>query len=216
MAAPPLGLRAMAEVRPLHALHYNLGAVGSLEDVIAPPYDVIDAEQRRELVARSPFNVVEIDLPGGAGGRRSLRARGRDARGRGRCEGILTADREPAIWALTQDYTAPDGSRRTAARVPRPSPGRRLRARPDPPPRAHPAGAEGGSAAAHPGDAAQPLPDLLPPPPATPGGTSSPRSRRAVGRGRPTATAPSHRVWRIADARGPRRRSPPSSPTPSC
>jgi len=53
----------MAEVRPLRALHYQLGAIGSLADVTAPPYDVIDAAERRELVARSPFNVVEIDLP---------------------------------------------------------------------------------------------------------------------------------------------------------
>ena len=56
----------MAEVRPLNALHYNLSAVPSLADVTAPPYDVIDAEQRAELLARSPFNVVEIDLPRGA------------------------------------------------------------------------------------------------------------------------------------------------------
>ena len=53
----------MAEVLPLNAVHYNLDAVGSFEDVIAPPYDVIDAEERRALVARSPFNAVELDLP---------------------------------------------------------------------------------------------------------------------------------------------------------
>ena len=28
-------------------------------------------------------------------------------------QGILTADREPALWALTQEYDAPDGSRHT-------------------------------------------------------------------------------------------------------
>ena len=32
---------------------------------MAPPYDVIDAEQRAELEARSPYNVVRIDLPVG-------------------------------------------------------------------------------------------------------------------------------------------------------
>ena len=53
----------MAEIRPLRALHYDLGAVSSLEDVLAPPYDVIDAGRRAELLARSPFNVVELDLP---------------------------------------------------------------------------------------------------------------------------------------------------------
>ena len=56
----------MAEVRPLNALHYNLAAIPALADVVAPPYDVIDAARRAELLARSPFNVVEIDLPRGA------------------------------------------------------------------------------------------------------------------------------------------------------
>ena len=53
----------MADVQPLRALHYDLAKVGSLDAVAAPPYDVIDAQQRAELVARSPYNVVEIDLP---------------------------------------------------------------------------------------------------------------------------------------------------------
>jgi uncharacterized protein (DUF1015 family) len=53
----------MAEIRPLHAVRYEPSAVGSLDAVAAPPYDVIDAEMRAQLVKKSPFNVVEIDLP---------------------------------------------------------------------------------------------------------------------------------------------------------
>jgi uncharacterized protein (DUF1015 family) len=102
----------MPEVRPLRALHYNLGAVGSLEAVIAPPYDVIDAEMRRELVARSPFNVVEIDLPEAPGGGDPYEHAAETLEA-WTLEGILTADREPAIWALTQEYPAPDGAART-------------------------------------------------------------------------------------------------------
>ena len=102
----------MAEVRPLSALHYNLGAVGSLDAVVAPPYDVIDAGMRRELLARSPFNVVEIDLPEAPGGddRYEHAAETLEA---WTLEGVLAADREPAIWVLTQEYAAPDGSTRT-------------------------------------------------------------------------------------------------------
>jgi uncharacterized protein (DUF1015 family) len=102
----------MAEVRPLQALHYNLGAVGSLQDVVAPPYDVIDAEQRRELIARSPFNVVELDLPEAPGGGDRY-AHAAETLEEWTMQGVLTADREPAIWALAQHYEAPDGSRRT-------------------------------------------------------------------------------------------------------
>jgi uncharacterized protein (DUF1015 family) len=50
----------MAEIRPLTALHYAPDV--PLNDVVAPPYDVIDDEQRAALLARSPHNVVEIDL----------------------------------------------------------------------------------------------------------------------------------------------------------
>ena len=58
----------MAGVEPLRALHYDLGKVGSLAAVTSPPYDVIDEEQRADLAARSPYNVVEIDLPRDSGG----------------------------------------------------------------------------------------------------------------------------------------------------
>ena len=101
----------MAEVRPLRALHYNLAAVPSLGDVTAPPYDVIDAELRRELLARSPFNVVEIDLPQAAGDEDPYE-HAAETLDEWTLEGILTADREEAVWPLTQEYTAPDGSRR--------------------------------------------------------------------------------------------------------
>lgn len=102
----------MAEVKPLHALHYDLAAVPSLADVTAPPYDVIDAAHRAQLLARSPLNVVEIDLPEAPAGGDPYEhaAETLEAWTLG---GVLTADRDPTIWALTQDYTAPDGIRRT-------------------------------------------------------------------------------------------------------
>ncbi|HEX6390247.1 MAG TPA: DUF1015 family protein, partial [Solirubrobacteraceae bacterium] len=53
----------MADVQPFRAVHYDRERVGGLQAVVAPPYDVIDAEQRAALIARSPHNVVEIDLP---------------------------------------------------------------------------------------------------------------------------------------------------------
>jgi uncharacterized protein (DUF1015 family) len=107
----------MADVRPFQALHYDLGKVGSLDAVAAPPYDVIDAAGRARLLARSPYNAVAIDLPkpfdpadpasDPASDPYEGAARTIDA---WRAEGALVADQEPSIWALTQDYTAPDGS----------------------------------------------------------------------------------------------------------
>jgi uncharacterized protein (DUF1015 family) len=80
--------------------------------VIAPPYDVIDDALRAQLAARSPFNVVEIDLPKGEnGGDPYLRAQ--TTMEAWQQEGILVREREPTLWALTQDYDAPDGKHYT-------------------------------------------------------------------------------------------------------
>ena len=100
----------MAEIQPLQALHYDPDRTGGLQDVVSPPYDVIDAEQRAELVARSPFNVVEIDLPEGGEDRYDTAAR---ILGGWRSQGVIVADEQPALWTLAQDYTGPDGARRT-------------------------------------------------------------------------------------------------------
>jgi uncharacterized protein (DUF1015 family) len=102
----------MADVRPLRALHYDLAAVPSLGDVVAPPYDVIDAELRRDLLGRSPFNAVEVDLPQAPEGSDPYE-HAAEVLEEWTLNGILASDREEAIWPLTQEYAAPDGSRRT-------------------------------------------------------------------------------------------------------
>src|SRR5689334_20054176 len=96
----------MADVQPLRALHYDLAKVGSLGGVAAPPYDVIDPEQRAGLAARSPYNVVRIDLPEGEP---DPYAHAAATLARWREDGAIVRDPEPALWTLTQDYTGPDG-----------------------------------------------------------------------------------------------------------
>ena len=101
----------MAEIEPLRTLRYEPRVVGSLDAVTAPPYDVIDDAQRAALAQKSPFNVVEIDLPRANGGDPYLHAQ--TTLEAWRQQGVLVREREPAIWALTQDYTGPDGRSRT-------------------------------------------------------------------------------------------------------
>ena len=98
----------MAEILPLRALHYDLAAIGRLQDVVAPPYDVIDAARRAELAARSPYNVVHVDLPH-AEGSGDPYAHAADLLADWQASGALVRDEEPALWVLTQDYRAPDG-----------------------------------------------------------------------------------------------------------
>ena len=100
-----LRLAALAEIKPFRALRYDAERAGRLEDLVAPPYDVIGPEDRRHYLARSPFNVVHLTLPD------SEEEAGRTFRS-WREDHVLTSE-EPAFWALSQDYVGPDGVART-------------------------------------------------------------------------------------------------------
>jgi uncharacterized protein (DUF1015 family) len=103
----------VADAQPFRALHYDLDMTGGLDPVTSPPYDVIDPAQREALASRSPWNVVRIDLPEPAepgGDPYAEAARILDS---WKAEGAVVQDAEPALWALTQDYTGPDGQART-------------------------------------------------------------------------------------------------------
>ena len=52
----------MADIRAFRGFRYDLGKVGSLSDVICPPYDVIDAELQQKLYAASDYNAIRLEL----------------------------------------------------------------------------------------------------------------------------------------------------------
>ncbi len=103
----------MAQIEPLTALHYELARTGGLQPVVAPPYDVIDAAQRAELEARSPYNVVRVDLPQATATEADPYAQAAALMRRWEGEGVLVTDDAPALWPIEQDYTGPDGAART-------------------------------------------------------------------------------------------------------
>ncbi|HZC29749.1 MAG TPA: DUF1015 domain-containing protein, partial [Gaiellaceae bacterium] len=95
----------MAETRPFGALRYEQTKAGPLEDLVAPPYDVISDAERLDYLARSPHNVVHLTLPDSDDeAARTLRA--------WRESGVVVRD-EPSCWALSQTYVGPDGVERT-------------------------------------------------------------------------------------------------------
>jgi uncharacterized protein (DUF1015 family) len=95
----------MAQVRPFRALRYS-AAAGPLERLVAPPYDVISAEERERYLAVDPHNVVHLTLP------ESEEQAAREL-AQWQAEGVLEREAEPTIWALSQNYTGPDGVART-------------------------------------------------------------------------------------------------------
>lgn len=95
----------MAEIKPFRALRYDTERAGPLEDLVAPPYDVVGPEEREQYLGRSPYNVIHLTLPD------SEEDAGRDVRS-WQDDGVLVAE-EPSFWALSQDYVGPDGVART-------------------------------------------------------------------------------------------------------
>ena len=95
----------MPTVRPFRALRYDPSVAGPLETLVAPPYDVISEEARRDYLARSPYNVVHLTLPDSEEQAARDLADWRD-------RGVLVSDEE-RYWWVAQDYVGPDGVART-------------------------------------------------------------------------------------------------------
>ena len=95
----------MAEVNPFRAVRYAERA-GSLDTLVAPPYDVISPAQRDELAARYEHNVVHLTLPDDEAAAGRLWREWRE-------DGTLADEDAPGFWWLSQDYVGPDGVART-------------------------------------------------------------------------------------------------------
>jgi uncharacterized protein (DUF1015 family) len=105
----------MADIRAFRAYRYDLGRVGALQDVVAPPYDVIDAQLQDALYARSPYNVIRLILnketPADTQqANRYTRAAGflRDWQQ----EGVLLQDSARALYVYQQEFEV-EGNRYT-------------------------------------------------------------------------------------------------------
>jgi uncharacterized protein (DUF1015 family) len=52
----------MADVQPLRGIHYNSEAAADLAQLVTPPYDVISEEAQARYYARSPYNIIRLEL----------------------------------------------------------------------------------------------------------------------------------------------------------
>ncbi|MDP2183474.1 MAG: DUF1015 domain-containing protein [Actinomycetota bacterium] len=97
----------MARVRAFRA-HTFARTVADIDDLTAPPYDVISPEEREALLSKSPHNIVALELPEGSldpavpGNRYETGA----ARWKAwQAEEILVRDAVPTLYVLEQRFT---------------------------------------------------------------------------------------------------------------
>ena len=101
----------MPTVLPFRGLRYAPSLRKDLDRLIAPPYDVIDAERRRLLAARHVNNIVHLDLPEGLENEPPPRAASR-LLARWRADSTLIRDDRPAFYLCEQRYKMGDGKER--------------------------------------------------------------------------------------------------------
>ena len=97
----------MAAIRPFAGIHFAKEQFPDLSNVIAPPYDVLDERQKAALAARSPHNIVEIDLPHmppKSVGPDEAYARANATMQAWLAAGVLKRDVRPALYPYMQSY----------------------------------------------------------------------------------------------------------------
>jgi len=108
----------MPEIQAFRGVRYDLGHVGNLSDVVAPPYDVITPEQQEQLYRRHPCNVVRLILnriePGDDDEANNRYTRARRFLRNWQREGVLFTEADPAVYVYHQEFD--HGGARTTRR----------------------------------------------------------------------------------------------------
>jgi uncharacterized protein (DUF1015 family) len=98
----------MPELQAFRGIRYNLGRVGSLSDVVTPPYDVIGPDLQAYFYQLHPQSFIRIDLnriePGDDDEVSNRYTRAARYFKQWQAEGILTPEADPAIYVYHQEY----------------------------------------------------------------------------------------------------------------
>ena len=99
----------MPEIQAFRGLRYDLGHVGNLSDVVAPPYDVISADYQEKLYRKHPCNVIRLILnrqePGDDDAANNRYTRAARFLKNWQSEGVLFPEADPAIYVYHQEFT---------------------------------------------------------------------------------------------------------------
>lgn len=91
----------MANIHPFRPLRYT-AAAGALENLVTQPYDTIPPELAARYRAASPYNLVNLILPGTDYAGAASRFRGWVG------DGVLARDPAPALYVYEQQFRLPE------------------------------------------------------------------------------------------------------------
>ncbi len=101
----------MADFSPFAGVRYR-SASPDLAALVAPPYDVIDDDQRAALEAADEHNAVRLILPRDVSVEGDRYARAAQTFAEWQASGVLAPDPAPRLYAYRMEFTGPHGDRR--------------------------------------------------------------------------------------------------------
>ncbi|MDR2772045.1 MAG: DUF1015 domain-containing protein [Elusimicrobiota bacterium] len=90
----------MPKIEPFRAIRYSKNIIN---DFICPPYDVINPKEKKTLQKKSPFNIVNIELPDPVGAKNKYKHAAKLFK-EWQAEGILKQDDEPGLYVYEQVF----------------------------------------------------------------------------------------------------------------
>ncbi len=100
----------MSTIIPFHGTRYDAKVVGDVKQVVAPPYDIIDAAGQKALHDRHPQNIIRLELgldqPGDSPAHNRYTRAASTLRDWLK-SGALKRDEQPTLYYHTIEYTPP-------------------------------------------------------------------------------------------------------------
>ncbi len=102
----------MAFIAPFKGVSFNIDKVGNLDDVVTPPYDVINENAVTSYTQKNPYSMIRLDItknPGGAVGDDVRYQDVADLFQKWMAEDVLIRDKQPALYLYAVKYKHPSG-----------------------------------------------------------------------------------------------------------
>jgi len=102
----------MAFIAPFRGVSFNVDKVGSLDEIVTPPYDVISEKSVAAYTKRNPYSMIRLDIiknPGGAVDENSRYSDVADLFQQWMDENVLVREKHPALYLYTVQYKHPSG-----------------------------------------------------------------------------------------------------------
>jgi len=102
----------MAFIAPFKGVSFNVDKVGSLDDVVTPPYDVINEKAVDSYSQKNPYSMIRLDItknPGGAVGEDARYQDVADLFQQWLGDDVLLRDKHSALYLYTVQYKHPSG-----------------------------------------------------------------------------------------------------------